>query len=119
MFGSDRMVLISDSMRATGLADGEYEFGGQVMTVSDSVARTATGALAGSTSTLWQCVKKCTEFGIPFEMAVKMATKTPSLMIGNNEIGEINPGKVANFLILDSDNEIKDIYFNGQKVELQ
>lgn len=50
------MILISDSMCATGLCDGDYEFCGLHVTVKDSVARTYDGSLAGSTSTLFECV---------------------------------------------------------------
>ena len=47
-----------------------------------------------------------------------MATKTPASMINDNTVGEISSGKLANFLVLDENNNIKYIYFKGQKVEL-
>ena len=65
MFVADRMVLISDSMAATGLGDGKYVFGGLDITVKDGVARTAGGNLAGSTSMLIDCVRCAIKFGIP------------------------------------------------------
>ena len=87
-FGADRMILISDAMRATGMPDGDYEFGGQRITVKNSVARTQEGAIAGSTSTLFQCVKKAVEFGIPKKDAFKMASGTPARLLGMKK-GEI------------------------------
>ena len=57
LYGTDRVVLISDSMRATGLGDDVYDFGGQKITVTDGKAYTEGGNLAGSTATLFDCVK--------------------------------------------------------------
>ena len=114
IFGTDRLVLISDSMRATGVADGEYEFGGQPIIVKDSVARTLNGAIAGSTSTLWTCVNKAVEFGIPFDDAVKMASETPAKMIGVNK-GQIAEGYDADFVVLDDQRQILATYIAGEK----
>ncbi len=99
-FGADRMILISDSMRATGLADGEYEFGGQTITVENSVARTREGAIAGSTTNLMGCVRKAVEFGIPESDAFKMASQTPATLIGVNK-GRLEVGYDADFVVVD------------------
>lgn len=100
IFGKERMLLISDSMRATGLNDGEYEFGGQRVIVRDGIARTEDGALAGSTSNLMTCVKKAIEFGIPRNAAIEMASKTPSELIGVKK-GSLKPGYDADFAVVD------------------
>ena len=94
------MILISDSMRATGLEDGEYEFGGQSITVTNSIARTQGGAIAGSTSTLLQCVKNAIELGIPEQAAFDMASKTPAEFLELNK-GRIEPGYDADFIAVD------------------
>ena len=99
-FGKERMILISDSMRAAGLDDGEYEFGGQRITVKNSVARTLDGAIAGSTSTLLQCVRKAIEFGIPERAAFNMASGTPATLLGLNK-GRLAPGYDADFIVTD------------------
>lgn len=112
MFGKDRMILISDAMRATGLSDGEYEFGGQKIIVKERIARTESGALAGSTSTLMDCVKKAIEFGIPEEDAFCMATKTPARLMNVNK-GQIKPGFDADLIILDDCGEICMTVLNG------
>lgn len=108
-FGADRMILISDSMRATGLADGEYEFGGQMIDVKNGIARTKDGALAGSTSNLLTCVKKAIEFGIPKEDAIKMATETPANLLGIKK-GKIEIGYDADFVVVDDNTNVKNIY---------
>ncbi len=104
-FGRDRMILISDSMRATGLNDGEYEFGGQRITVKRSVARTPDGAIAGSTSTLLQCVRKAIEFGIPEKDAFDMASKTPAELLGLNK-GKLEQGYDADIIVTDENYNI-------------
>ena len=104
-FGERRMILISDSMRATGLEDGEYEFGGQRITVTNSIARTQGGAIAGSTSTLLQCVKKAIELGIPEQAAFDMASKTPAELLELNK-GRIDPGYDADFIAVDEKNNV-------------
>lgn len=97
--GPDRMILISDSMQATGLGDGTYLFGGQPVTVQGGVARTETGALAGSTTTLFGCVQQAIAFGIPEDDAYRMASETPAAMMGLRK-GLLAPGYAAEFLLL-------------------
>lgn len=114
MFGPERMAIISDSMRATGLGDGMYEFGGQDIEVKNGVARTMDGAIAGSTSTLWYCVKQAVSFGVPFDDAVRMATTTPADMIGAEKKGRIAVGADADLLLLDKDCEIAKVMIAGE-----
>lgn len=102
MYGTDKTIIISDSMRATGLGDGEYEFGGQKITVTDGKAYTEGGALAGSTTNLFECVKRAIGFGIPEYDAVKMATENPAALMGLNK-GKIEVGYDADFIIVDDD----------------
>lgn len=102
IFGVRRMILISDSMRATGMPDGQYMLGGLEITVKDGVARTAGGALAGSTATLYDCVQTAISFGIPPEDAYAMASRTPAEMLGLNK-GKVAVGYDAEFLLLDED----------------
>lgn len=116
-FGRNRMVLISDSMRATGLSDGEYMFGGQSITVKDSVARvTADGALAGSTKTLFECVKQAVAYGIPQDDAFHMATKTPCELMGFTHKGELSVGHDADIIGVNDDLELKFIIKGGKRI---
>lgn len=112
-FGADKMILISDSMRATGLSDGMYEFGGQEISVIDSVARTSDGAIAGSTSTLMQCVRKAIEFGIPEKDAFKMASETPAKLLGIKK-GRIEMGYDADFIAVDKDFNVRMCVIGGK-----
>lgn len=113
MFGTERMVIISDSLRACGFADGEYEFGGQLIDVINGVARVKSGAIAGSTSYLWQCVKSATNMGVPFEDAVTMATKTPATLMGIKNKGEIKVGYDADILVIDDEMNLDKVIIKG------
>ena len=115
-FGTDRMVLISDSVRATGLQDGEYELGGQMTTVKNSVARLSDGTIAGSTSTLFRCVKKAIEFGIPADDAFKMASQTPAELIGADK-GRLDVGCDADFVVVDNDFNLVMTVVGGKVIE--
>ena len=116
-FGADRMVLISDSMRATGMPDGEYEFGGQKITVTNKVARTKDGAIAGSTSTLFTCVKKAVEFGIPMRDAFKMASETPAKLMKLNK-GRIAEGFDADIITVSKNLDLTRVFINGTPIKL-
>ncbi len=107
-FGARRMILISDSMPATGMGDGVYAFGGQEVTVSGGVARTADGALAGSTSNLMDCVRCAIALGIPAEDAFRMASTTPAEMLGLKK-GKIAPGYDAEMLVMDENYALKRV----------
>lgn len=114
MFGADRMVIISDSIRSAGLPDGEYESGGLKVFLKDGAARLADGTIAGSSATLLDCVKTAVKFGIPFDDAVKMATKTPADMLGLKK-GRIEKGYDADLLIVDKQINIKTVIIGGKK----
>lgn len=116
LFGSDRMILISDSVRATGLPDGKYEFGGQEMTVTNGAATMPDGAIAGSTSTLFDCVKCAIKFGIPEKEAFKMASEVPAKMMNLN-CGKLEMGYDCDILVLDENDEIETVIINGEIVK--
>lgn len=116
LFGAERMVLISDSMRATRVPDGEYEFGGLMITVKDKTARTEDGALAGSTSTLLDCVKCAVSFGIPESDAFKMASETPARLMGLNR-GVIEAGKDCDIIIFDESGALNTVIIDGKIIK--
>ncbi len=110
MFGSDKVVLISDSMKATGLADGEYSLGGQAVYVKNCKATLPDGTLAGSSTNLFDCMKKSVSFGIGLEEAIKAATANPAKSIGvYDSVGSITVGKKADIVITDNDLNIVSV----------
>ncbi|MBE6768493.1 MAG: N-acetylglucosamine-6-phosphate deacetylase [Ruminococcaceae bacterium] len=103
LFGAERMVLISDSMAATGMADGEYMLGSQHTVVKDGAARLKeNGALAGSTTNLWDVVQRVIGMGIPPADAFRMASETPARLLGEKR-GVIAEGYAADLVVVDED----------------
>lgn len=98
----DHLVLITDSMEATGCEDGEYTIAGMPVTVKDGKARTHDGAIAGSTLSLWDGVKNLLTFaGVPLGQAVFAATMAPAVEVGlTDQVGSIEVGKRADLLLL-------------------
>lgn len=117
MFGPERVILISDSMRATGLTDGQYTLGGQDVFVKGPKATLADGTIAGSATNLMGCLKAAVqEMGIPLEDAVACATMNPAKEIGIYDVcGSITPGKAADLVLLDPDLNVKAVYVDGKK----
>ena len=110
MFGPERVILISDSMRATGMENGTYELGGQEVTVKDRKAGLTDGTLAGSATNLYGCMCKAVEFGIPLEQAIMAATANPARSIGIfDRVGSIRIGKQADLLLVSENLELKRV----------
>lgn len=117
VFGAERMVLISDSLRCCGMPDGEYEIGGQQAFLSGGVARLADGTLAGSATNVYDCMLRAISFGIPREDAIRAATWNPARQLGClAEVGSIETGKVADFVICDAALSRKAVYLAGQRL---
>ncbi len=112
IFGPEKMVLISDSVRCAYLPDGDYDVGGTTVHLRNRQIRLDDGTISGSCATLWDCVKKAVAFGIPFEDAVRMATRTPAELMGVKK-GRLEPGWDADLLIIDDDMEIHTVIING------
>ena len=116
-FGAERVVLVSDAMRACGLGDGDYELGGQPVHVRGSRATLSDGALVGSVSHLMQCVQRAVEFGIPLPQAVRAATENPAKVARIDRlVGSLAIGKKADILLVRPDLTIEKILIGGHIV---
>lgn len=119
MLGEDRMILISDSMRATGMPDGQYTLGGlAVNVVGNRATLVSDGALAGSATNLTDCMRTVVkEMGIPLETAVACATMNPARSLGvYDRYGSITEGKHANVVLLDKELELKLVIKDGKRI---
>ena len=121
MIGMERLVLISDSIEATTLADGEYRIAELPIYVNNGIARTASGNLAGSTISLVQGVENLAKFAnIPIEDALICATLTPARAIGlENKVGKLAVGNRADFIIGSVSGkhiEIEQVFVGGEEV---
>lgn len=122
LFGADRIIFISDSMRACGLQDGQYELGGQAVTVkgSKAVLTEDPTTIAGSVTNLFACMRKAVlDMRIPLEDAVAAATQNPARAIGiDDRYGKLEEGCFANVLLLDSQLRLRRIIQKGKILSL-
>ena len=120
MFGQERILMISDSMRATGMPDGTYDLGGQKV---EKRGRLCTlfegGSIAGSASNLMECLLCAVkEMKIPLETAVASTTINPARAIGvDDRYGSIEEGKAADVVLLNKDDlSLKGVFKRGKRV---
>ena len=115
MFGGDRMILISDSGRCEGLPEGsKFELGGQDAWLRNGVAKLADGTIACSATNLFDCMRNAISFGVGEENAVRAASYNPACAIGaDKEVGSIETGKVADFVVCNADYSEKRVFLAG------
>lgn len=118
MFGGARMILISDSGRCAGLPEGsQFTLGGQDAWLRDGVGRLADGTIACSATNLWTCLGNVLRWGIREEDAVRAATWNPACAIhAQKEVGSIEPGKAADFIVTDRDYTKKRVFLAGKEI---
>lgn len=113
--GSDKVILITDAIRAACMKQGTYELGGQQVKVEAGSARLSDGTLAGSVLHLDQAVKNMrNQTKLPLPEIISMVTANPAKLIGlDSMIGSLQPGKRADFTIFDENINIKATIING------
>ena len=121
LLGEERIILISDTMRAAGLGPGTFTLGGQDVVVreDDGVARlVSTGGIAASVTDLMDCVRRLVlNMGIPLETAVGCATINPAKSLGIYDwCGSVSEGKKASLVILDKDLGLKAVIKDGFRI---
>lgn len=116
MFGDERIILISDSMMATGMPDGAYSLGGLAVTVKGNLATlTEDGTIAGSATNLMDCLRYAVKTAkLPLASAVKCASVNPAKALGLfADRGSLDVGKYADIVILDQELQIRQIIKRG------
>jgi N-acetylglucosamine-6-phosphate deacetylase len=124
MKGPDRLALVTDSMRAVDMPDGEYWFGaegsGERVRKLNGVGVTPDASALGSGVMPMDHCLRTMHFaaGVPLPEAVRMATLTPARILGiDKEVGSLERGKRADFVILDRELNVRGVYVGGIKVE--
>lgn len=129
--GPDRTALVTDAMAAAGMADGEYELGGQAVVVTDRVARLAVdgaagdaaadaepGAIAGSTLTMDAALRQVVAAGVSVPDAARMAATTPARALGlDDRVGALSAGWRADLVVLNDNLEVVRVMRAGTWVE--
>jgi len=114
--GTRRIVLISDSISATDLPDGEYSLGGLKVSVKEGIARLRDGTLAGSTLTLDKALKNMYSLGYSLNDITRMLSLNPALSLKIHDLGDIRPGYKADFIVLDNELNVKATIIKGVEV---
>ena len=113
----ERLCLISDAMRCCGRGEGEYDLGGQNVTVRGGEARLSDGTIAGSVSDLFDGLRNAVRFGADEETAVRAATVLPARVAGCAElVGSIGAGRRADFLVCGDDLSLREVYISGKRI---
>lgn len=114
----DKVVLITDAMRAKGAAEGVSEIGGQIVIVKNGEVRMENGTLAGSVLKMNVAIRNLVEDAkVAFTDAVDFATKNPAKTLGiDKDYGTIAVGKKASFAILDDAYNVLYTIVNGKVV---
>ena len=116
--GKDRVILITDALRACGMGDGPSELGGQQVFVKGELATLADGTIAGSVATMNRCLRLFLEnTGASIADAVAMVTKNPAEDLGiYGERGSLTPGKRADITIFDEQIAVYDTIIGGRRL---
>ena len=114
-----RIALITDAMRACGLADGEYKLYDYAVTVADGAARLADGTLAGSVLTMQGAVKNMIELaGLPAETVIPLATEVPARIAGvADRKGRIENRYDADLVVLSEKFEVERVWCRGNEID--
>ena len=109
-----RFALVTDSIAAAGLGDGDYALGSVELAVNDGVARSDDGVLAGSTLTMIQALRNLVELGVPLERAAEAASLVPAGVLGLGDLGRLGIGRRADVVVLDDNLEIERVLVAGE-----
>ena len=115
----NRMILVSDSGRCAGQAEGyQFDLGGQMAEVRGGVAKlVGTETIACSASNMWACLTNTISWGVPEEEAVRAASYNPAKALGaQDKIGSIETGKYADFIITNADYSEKKVFIGGEAI---
>ena len=116
--GNDRVIGITDSLMAAGLPDGNYFIGETPITVKNhDCVITETGVRAGSTLDMKRAFDNVKKFtNIDDLEASKICSLNSAKMLGlDDKVGSIKEGKNADFIVLNSNYEIEEVYINGER----
>ncbi len=109
----ERLVLITDAIRASGLRHGTTELGGRTVTVEEGAARLDDGTLAGSMLTMDAAVRGAVAAGVPLAAALYAATSAPARYLGLDDRGVLAPGARADVVVLAPDLRVRAVYLGG------
>ena len=106
----EQILLVSDSISAAGMPEGECRSGGQKVLVKDGKATLEDGTIAGSAISLFEAMVNAIRFGVPAEAAVNSATYLPAKSVGMEDVaGRIAVGRWADYVVVDKDWKLEQV----------
>ena len=115
--GAEHVMLITDAIQAAGLSDGDYSLGGQQVTVTEGIARIASGALAGSTLTMDKAIRNMMSFtDLPLHKVIGMASTVPARSMRLPNKGKLVAGYDADVVLLNRDLDVMMTIVGGRVV---
>jgi N-acetylglucosamine-6-phosphate deacetylase len=109
-----QIMLITDSMAAAGLGDGDFELGGLRVLVRNGEARLESGNLAGSTLAFNHALRNVHRItGLPLAQLVESTSWNQARSLGLPGLGKIEPGFIADLAVLDDSFEVKATFVDG------
>jgi N-acetylglucosamine-6-phosphate deacetylase len=112
----DRLLLITDAMRAAGLGDCVSELGGRPVTVRGGIARLDDGALAGSVLTMDGALRNALAAGIALPVAAQLVSGNAARYLGLHDRGAIEAGRRADLVVLDAGMQVAEVWVGGRRV---
>ncbi len=112
----DRLLLVTDAIRATGLGDGPSTLGGQPVAIRDGVARLPDGTLAGSVLTMDAALRHALDAGTPLPQAARLASSNACAYLGLSDRGRLAPGLRADLVVLDPAMRPVEVWVGGRQV---
>ena len=112
----DKLVLVTDAIRAAGTSEGESELGGQTVYIQDGRAKLADGTLAGSLLTLDKAFQNAVNSGLSIADASRLVSHNPANYMGLSDRGELAEAKRADIVVLDNDFKVLEVYVAGRKL---
>jgi len=115
--GWDKVILVTDAMRAAGMPEGEYLLTGEKVTVTAGAVRLPNGTLAGSVLTLNRAVANLVNMGFPLNQTLRLATLNPAQVLGISHLkGSLEIGKDADLVIMSPELEVDTTVIAGKVV---
>lgn len=112
----ERLLFVTDAMRAAGLPDGPSQLGGQNVLVEHGAVRLSGGTLAGSVLTLDTALRNAVQAGLPLHQAAVLLTRNPAQYLNLHDRGSLHTGKRADLVVMDRALNVQEVWVAGQRV---
>ncbi|MGH3087988.1 MAG: amidohydrolase family protein, partial [Rubrobacteraceae bacterium] len=118
MLGPDRVCLVTDSIAAAGMGDGQYQLATRNIYLEGGVPKLGSGAIAGSVLTMNEALRNILAFtGCTVAEAVRMVSSTPARLVGEGKRkGRLIRGHDADVAVLVPDLSVQAVWKSGEKV---